>query len=94
MNVPARVSLIQLLPEWLNRPVLPVQVAKEVQPALPAWIGSIVLPALMVLANPMENGVSFAGSLYAIFACALASNAFGFEFSQRTVWMPLSQPIS
>lgn len=99
----ARFPLISLLPDWLQRPLVPAGLAKEIRPVLQvAWAGMLLaVAAVFALARTALHGqpISEMVTLFAMLlagtaSVAAAATVFGHEFSCHTMEGLLTQPVT
>ena len=101
MRIDARVPLSDLLPDWLQQPLLPIQIAKEVQALLPVWFLAWLVPCLLLALGFGERPDFFdeppsiiSAGLYFLFCAVMGGNIVGAEYTHRTLGQLLCQPVS
>jgi ABC-type transport system involved in multi-copper enzyme maturation permease subunit len=81
-----------MLPGWLQTPLVPVAVAKEIRALCPAWLATWALPVVLLAAYGYEGWVMAAWA-YGVGCAVLGASVVGHEFGHRTMPLLLVQPV-
>ncbi len=97
MKTTASLSLLSLLPDWVQAPIprLGMSVGKEVREVAGSWLLAM-FSAVAVVAGALGNaeGIVLLGTLLsAVLMIIMGAAVFGHEFAYRTVSLLLVQPV-
>ncbi|HOY60326.1 MAG TPA: hypothetical protein PK640_19580, partial [Verrucomicrobiota bacterium] len=97
MKTTASLSLLSLLPDWVQAPIprLGMSVGKEVREVAGMWLFAM-FSAVAVVAGALGNaeGIVLLGTLMsALLMIIMGAAVFGHEFAYRTVSLLLVQPV-